>query len=76
METSSLYPVEVGDQIIDCQTLEDRKAILEAEIVATDSNEASAFTRLQLEKMSAICRRYGLTEMAQKTAELAAESNS
>lgn len=76
METSPLYPVEVGDQIVDCQTLEERKAILEALNVSNDPEEAKSFTRLQLEKMSATCQQYGLDEMAQQTADLAAESNS
>ena len=76
METSPLYPVEVGDQIVDCQTLDDRKAILEALNVSTDPKEAKTFTRRQLEKMSATCQQYGLADMARETAELAAESNS
>ena len=76
MDTTPLFPVQVGDRIIPCETLEDYQLILEAAIVCQSLDEARSFTRDQLKRMSEACGRYDLGTMARITKDLAAESNS
>ena len=76
MGETSLFPVQVGDRIISCRTVEDHQLIQEAAIVCQSLDEAKSFTRDRLKRMSEACRRYDLGTMERITAELSAEANS
>jgi hypothetical protein len=63
MSDSELFPLQVGNEIIQCQTVDDRQLLEEAQIVLADGKEATGFTLARINKMIDACAFYKLTTM-------------
>ena len=75
MSDSELFPLQVGDEIIQCQTAEDRQLLDEAQIVLADGKEATGFTRTRINKMIDACARYHLATMQRHLAPFAEKAS-
>jgi hypothetical protein len=75
MTHSELFPFQVGDKIIDCQSADDRQLLSDAVMISTDNTEAAEFTQKQRNKIGEACGFYGLTMLQQTINSLADADN-
>ena len=75
MDTEKLFPLEYQGKVIACRSADDRKLLQSAILLDGHRSDCDQYPSAELRKMSKVCEQYGLTALAELTAELATQCN-